>query len=400
MLKYFYFSASMRNAFLFISLFCVFCSTDKVRAQSDSLSQYPKNVFSIEPIFNIGSAIKNTPSFPPIGLAYISELSFAWQTMGRKDWNHYYKFPTLGFSFVYGIFGNDQVIGRNYALMPHFALDMARNFEMRIGCGLAYFPVKNDPITNPDNYLIGSHLSTCVSMSMTWRKKLSKHFVLQLGGASFHSSNGHYQLPNVGLNSLVVTAGLKYFPSEVPVKTVKKDFAKIKYPLRFNVRLGLGAHEFGNEKGPIGGPKYAIYSSSLYLSKRYGGISNVHAGITGRYYSNYYSYISDSSLYSSGKQIRSCAFSAFLGYEFMCGHYSLLAQGAINIYNPFYKYYHAVPKQDFFEFGETWNHNRLGVQYYLFEPSAQNHFNMFAGIYINANLGRADFTDVSLGFVF
>ncbi|HEY4799307.1 MAG TPA: hypothetical protein VII99_09560, partial [Bacteroidia bacterium] len=132
---------------------------------------------------------------------------------------------------------------------------------------------------------------------------------------------------------------------------------------------------------------------------RFGKVSNVLAGVTGRYYTNYYKFICDSSVYATHRQLKSCAFSVFLGHEFICGKFSLLTQGAINFFNPFYRYHNPVIL-DFYDFSETWTSARLGFQYYFFTPDASRRFNMYSGIYINANFGRADFSDVCLGFVF
>ena len=389
----------MKKILFFFSAASAFYFPLKLSAQSDSVTKYEKNIFITEPIINIGKVVKNYPVFPKITTATISEISFSWQTMGIRNWHHYYNFPRVGGSVLFGVMGNDSVLGNDFALMPHIAFDIRKNFEMRIGCGFAYFPLIFDAQTNPSNTLIGAHINTCASFSLLYQAKLSKHLMLQLGAASFHSSNGHYQLPNIGINMLMSTIGIKYFPSSIPLKPVRKHFEKIKQPTRINIRLGAGLHEFGNETGPVGGPKYNVYAGSLYLSKRFGHLSNVHVGITGKYYSNFYEYIRDSSVYDSHRHLKSSAFSVFLGHEFVCGKISLLTQGGINFYNPFYRYYHPSPDY-IIDIGETWLNSRLGFQYYLFEPTAEQRFNMFAGIFINANLGRADFSELSLGFVF
>ncbi|HEY4800636.1 MAG TPA: hypothetical protein VII99_16270, partial [Bacteroidia bacterium] len=131
----------MKRFFSFGILFFVLSCIGNIYAQTDSVVKYPPNVFITEPVLNFGKTFKNTPSMPKIGMAYVNEMSFEWQTTGRKDWHHHYNFPRLGFSFLYGIFGNDLIIGRNYAVMPHMGFDFFKMIEMRIGCGFAYFPI-------------------------------------------------------------------------------------------------------------------------------------------------------------------------------------------------------------------------------------------------------------------
>ena len=143
-----------------------------------------------------------------------------------------------------------------------------------------------------------------------------------------------------------------------------------------------------------------IYTYSLCFSKRIGNVSNVHAGFMDKYYKNYYQYITDNGLFSGQQKLKSNTLVFFLGHELMCGRISLLTQGGINIYNPFYKYYVRKQKNDFFKFSETWFCSRLGFQYYFYKPIISRKFNMYTGIYINANLGKADFDEVSVGVSF
>jgi hypothetical protein len=44
--------------------------------------------------------------------------------------------------------------------------------------------------------------------------------------------------------------------------------------------------------------------------------------------------------------------------------------------------------------------SRMGLKYYLFGTKDAPTHNLFAGIHINANLGQADFSELSLGYVY
>lgn len=368
----------------------------------DTLPQ--KNSFFIEAIVNSGKIVQNYPTFPKNNFSMIGEINLGWQTMGTKAFHHIYGFPQLGISFVYAYQGNDVVLGRTYAVMPNISFHAWRkeksDLEFRIGSGFAYFPVMHHPTENPTNTLIGSHITDISSFSLNYRRKLNKKLQLKLGASTFHFSNGHYQLPNIGINSIVFTTGLKYFPNELKTLPERKKIAKEKHPLLFNIRFGLGVHEFGNELGPVGGPKYAIYATSFSVSKRLGRVSNVHAGLMSKYYTNYYEYIVDSNVYKSNQHLKASTFVFFLGHEFMCGKMSLLTQGGINLYNPFYKYYEQYRKNNVFKFAETYFCSRLGFQYYFFKPTPERRFNIYTGIFINANFGQADYDEISVGISF
>lgn len=364
---------------------------------------YQKKSFFIEPILNAGKIIKNYPSFPSNDFCLVNELNLGWQTQGNKAWHHSYGFPQLGVALIYAYQGNDRVLGRTFSLMPNFSIHTLRKknhtLELSIGCGFAYFPLIYDSLQNRENILIGSKVTAAASFSLNYLTGLSEKMQYKFGLSTFHFSNGHAQLPNVGLNSILFTTGLKYFIKPLTPLPPCKKTEREKTPILVSVRAGIGMHEFGNELGPVGGPKYKIFTASVYGSKRMGKVSNVHAGIMSKYYSNYYEYISDNLVFSN-QRLKSNTFIFMLGHEFLCGRISLLTEGGINLYNPFYKYYNRKVKNDFFKFSRTWFCSRLGFQYYFLKPSATRRVNMYTGIYINANFDKADFNELCVGILF
>lgn len=366
-------------------------------------SSYHKNAFFVEPIMNAGKILIIDPGiFPKNDFCLLNELNLGWQTLGRKSWHHMYRFPQAGISLVYAYQGNDVVLGRTIAIAPNLSFHALRteknDIELRICSGLAYFPVIYNRADNPANTFIGSHINAIASFSIYYERKLSKKFQFKIGASTFHFSNGHYQLPNAGLNSIVFTTGLKYFPGEIKKIPVRKKIEKEKYPLLFNFRMGLGVHDFGVIH--YVGNEYMIYVTSVSASKRVGRISNVQAGFINKYYTNYYQFIADSNVYAKNRHLKSNTFVIFLGHEFMCGRMSFLTQGGINLYNPFFRYDERDLKNDFSKFAETWFCSRVGFQYYFFTPTPERKFNIYAGIFVNANFGRADYDEVSVGVSF
>lgn len=387
----------------FISLAASICLCPLISFGQDTV--YEKNSFAIEFIANTGKIVKNTRVFPEIDPCVLNELNLCWQTNGNKRWHHQYGFPEFGVSLVYAYQGNDEILGRTYAILPNIAFHAfrteKRSVEIRLASGFSYFPVIHDYYTNPDNMLIGSHINDISSASITYTRKLSEKIQFKIGAASFHFSNGHYQLPNAGINSVVGTVGLKYFPANPCTTQCRKKAAKEKSPVLLNIRAGAGIHDFGVGT-EVGRPKFRVYAASVYASKQVGRLSNVHIGFMNKYYTNYYDFMCDSSLYAPDKRkIRSNTFSLMLGHEFICGRVSLLTQGGINLFNPFAKYYYSLYETKSFKNSiERYICTRLGFQYYVFMPSPSRRFNIFTGIYLNANFGQADFPEISAGISF
>lgn len=360
--------------------------------------------FFVEPLLHYGKGIKNISRFPRLDPSVYGELNLGWQTLGKRLWNNGFGFPQYGISLFYGYQGNDSILGRTYSLVPNFALFAFRkkgtDLEIRLGSGLAYFPLRYDSIYNRNNSLIGSAITGVSTLSVCLRKEVSKNITVKAGISTWHFSNGHIQLPNVGLNGLYATVGVKYFPKtrkNIPER-IKPE--RMKHPVLFNFRYGAGLHEFGSGFSDVDGPKYRIDNYSGYLSKRMGTFSKVHAGFIAKYYTSYQTFLTDSGGMQGRPGNNSWVIAYMMGHEFVCGRMTLCLEGGLNLYNPFFKYYYTPQQNNWDAITKTWFCSRLGFQYYVFRPDISRRFNIFLGAFINANFGQADYDEVTLGVVF
>lgn len=392
------------------SLFIIFLLPSLATfAQSDSTRTeipIPKKCIVIEPGIRIGKIVKISTFFPERGIAALSEINISQQCSGNKKWHQRYGYPTAGVALVYGIMGNDNVIGRNFAILPNLSFTTKKyrrwGFQWKVGMGFAFFTKKYDRVTNPENRLIGTTMTNMAMGSIDFRYDISQFYSILLGVSAIHYSDAHYRLPNTGINFPAVNLSLKYYPSGRP-KLYKNDtIPDYSDKLLFNVRLGYGVNEFGGYLGPTGGAKYPIYTGSLFLSKRYGYISNVHLGIHINYHTAFYDFIVQQELYDSNQRIRSFTGQLFLGHEFMIGHFGLLTQLGIYFYNPFYK---KLQELNGYASGfKNWlnrvNSNKIGVNYYFMNPMKTTRHNVYLGLYLKANFGQADFPELSIGCAF
>jgi hypothetical protein len=88
---------------------------------------------------------------------------------------------------------------------------------------------------------------------------ISSKLTLKTGVSVIHCSNGHVQIPNLGINVPTVFFGIAYRPNPFPAKFEKKEIAVPESKIHFNVRLGIGVHELARTTEPVGTAKYAIY---------------------------------------------------------------------------------------------------------------------------------------------
>lgn len=394
-----------------IFLFLI-CSTTKIFGQekirlTDSIKLKPK--YFIDANLHSGIVINNYiywDSFPSRTPSALLELKFGKQSIGEKEWQQYYGFPQVGFSLIGGYLGNNSELGYTIGIIPNVTLNTLKtdkwSMKWTLGLGFSYF---NKPYTKPDNptnILIGSHFTNMSIAQLSFRRIINDRTDFNFGISAIHASNGHYQLPNVGLNMITAHAGLKHYFTQRPNKFYVDD----KYPAKpkdisFGVRFGMGMHEFGNELGPVNGKKYPITDVSVDVRRPAGRLGKAIAGIGYKYYSSFYEKIKEDSTFNSNLKLKSSAITMFLAYEFEMGRMSLLAQGGINVYNPFWKRFTELIDEgwSFLKQLEGIISTRLGLQYYLLDPAKYNK-NMYIGMYIKANMGGADFVSLGTGFVF
>lgn len=363
-------------------------------------------LFSIEPTLSFGKVVKNSPIAPTSHVAVLSEFNIGIQTDGRKEWHHLYNFPKPSLLIAFGGLGNREALGSFVGVAPNMTLNaISRKWyspRVALGLGVAYFTKPYNAETNATNFYIGSSFTALGYASVYLQPQINNHLTLKTGVSVIHCSNGHVQIPNLGINVPTIFFGLAYRPNPFPPKFEKMDIAVPESKFRFNVRLGVGIHELARTTEPIGTSKYAIYVTDFYVSKRLGKISNVHAGVEINQYNSYYRYIVQNDFFTSNRKQKATVVTVFLGHEFMIGHVSLLSQGGINVYNPFFNEYIKMYKSEAGLQTELKKYisTRLGLQYYIWDPKYCTRSNIFIGAYIKANFGQADFICSQVGFVF
>jgi hypothetical protein len=372
------------------------------------LSEPPdKNVFFIQPQIRIGKILNNMPEMPDRTLSVFGDINIAWQTRGKQIWNQYYKYPQVGLLVSAGYLGNNDILGHSISVVPNLSIRLSNwkkvNIYILLGAGLSYFTKIYDEIDNKENGLIGTKITNKSLVAFDLNYHLSKHFVLTAGVSASHYSDGHFQLPNFGMNIPAINIGVKYFPTTFPREYYKYD-SLITYNknLLFNLKFGIGYHEFGTTIKPTGGPKYPIYSATAYLSKRLNTILNFQFGINYNYYTSYYDFIISQEYYTSHKHFRASSIIAFMGVEFFIGKFGFSGQLGSYLYNKFYK-----DLQDLRSMGRSWRYQsaryittRLGVQYYVFKPITSTKLNPWIGAFLKSNGGAADFAEICIGCAF
>ncbi|MBK8845068.1 MAG: hypothetical protein IPO27_00360 [Bacteroidetes bacterium] len=221
------------------------------------------------------------------------------------------------------------------------------------------------------------------------------------GISVFHGSNSHTAIPNVGINVPAVHVGYRFYygGKESPVSAEAIALAKTKW--RFNMRAAIGINEQGTSTDATDGPKFPVYISGLYFSKRVGVINKLSLGVEGWYNTGVYTYIEAHNENYKNAHTASMAAQGVIAHEFLFNHFTLLTQGGVYFYNPFYKqqykdFYNGDLKAQL----KTRITAKLGIQYYFKNIFGSERNQLFIGTYVKTNFGQADFWENGIGFQF
>lgn len=350
------------------------------------------------------------------------------QQNNPQEWAYRLGYPKTSIALGVVDYGNTDALGQAFTLLPNAEFNILgrtqRRFTMNIGLGASYFTKQFDTASNP--------LNQAVSTNFTWTFKLFFHYKMfesktiqwRLGGGYLHHSNGHTRLPNNGFNSLVgsVSAIIGTNEQVVSEQRSPNNFEKSE-AYYFSPRIGIGS----NVLSLIYNDKKEVYSIAFSAGKQFNRAFKVGVGFSYRYYEHYYDYIiQNESLVQDGREFEdfkehprwsASNVTLFVEGELLLNHIGVSFQIGANLHKPAYDIdwrinqgWDNTPR----EIPESWvlgKYNskyklkkyiptRLGLRYYLFGNETYPTHNVYAGASINANLGQADFTEFSVGYVY
>lgn len=402
---------------LFVIIFIINLSENGF-AQTDE--EKPKLNFFIEPNLMLGKIVKNYSGFPESNHRQALFMDFGfYDNRAFNSASRFYNNPSSGISLAYSTLGNDSVFGREIDLVPFIDLNTSKqlknSFHFKFGIGASYFTKHYNRITNPANEPIGSSFTWAFKAFIYQNIITSNHWNFKIGGGFLHSSNGHTQLPNFGINSMMVSITGRYLPYSITAEQTRVDRSKeVDRSKHFFLqsRFGLGYHEFGGTTGPTGGPKKLVYTEGITGGVVFRQHVKIRAGFNYRFYEHYYEYIlnhqlenltqDSSKLFIAHPRWNASAVTFIAGIEFLYNHIGMDIESGINISKPFYPRFNDLYENDDqpFYFLKSFFATRMGLNYYFISTKRNPRSNIYIGAHINANFGQADFSEASIGYTF
>jgi len=391
---------------------------------ADSISNYP-NSFAIEflggntfPSSNTSPKTKNERGF----MVHFGNNN----TTNKKEWAYRLGFPRTGLTLGVIDFGNPSKIGYSISAMPFLETSVfkIKNLYLNAAIGMSLLTRKLDPITNPENSAITTDLNWAFRLFFHYQLITTNKINWRLGLGYMHQSNGHFRLPNDGLNSIFLSTSVQLnYKSKTSLMVEAEDQSKERGKFRntfVSFRTGLGSHVFSTKINTPEPVYTAAFSGGLVYNKTF----KYSAGFHYRYYQQFYNYIVSEGELINEEHPRfkekpfnyATNFAVFISTELMLSHIGIEFDLAYNIFKPFYVIERQVGQaspyiyngEEYYVYADLGLEYklkksiscRLGLKYYLFSTNDNHPYNFYIGAHINSNFWQADFNEASLGIVY
>jgi hypothetical protein len=394
----------------------------KVFSQKDTLS-HTKNYSFVGLEYSVGKTTAANVNFPKLNpqqgfLFSIGKTNYK----NNLEWAYQLNYPKTGLTFSFVDLGNHEYLGTVFTIVPYLDFKVlnkwSTKFNLKVGLGASYFTTIYNEIENPNNKAISTHTTWAFRSNLYYDLIDKNKYTIQLGLGYFHNSNGHVRLPNQGLNTFLVSAYSQFNFNKNQISEVNSDFHKHEKTTQkyFSTRVGIGQKVFS---------KYSTEKKDVYVfSASTGKIINktfkYGYGLYYRQYKDYHDYINEdgklvNELYPEFKDNLSLYASnigVFGNGELLLSHVGVEFELGFNFYKPFYKVDWQINEEryvnDVYQLGElNWYYkvkrtisSRLGAKLYAINANKSPQHNLFLGGFINANLGQADFSEITLGYVY
>jgi hypothetical protein len=384
----------------------------------------PAQPLFVIPEIIVGKTLEANTDFPQTNLQKNLFLSIGRYNLNpTKEWAARLKYPKTGVSLGYTDFGNSEKVGHAYSILPFVEFSVLQKringLNLHIGFGSSFMDTQYDPVTNEFNRAITTKINWSFRSFLYYDLLKSDQIDWRIGLGFLHHSNGHTSLPNQGLNSIGASVSAKIDTKETTPSKFEKPVFSSKSQTYLSFRLGIGQNVLSEQFNT----KKEVYGIAASAGKILNNTFKFGGGFYYRFYEHYYDYINTNEtlveeqypFFRDNAFGYASNFGFFATSEILMSHVGLEFELGLNIYKPFYKVdwqlnqgysYENVNNDTIEVLGElNWYYEikrtisaRMGLNYYLWDTSKAPEHNIFIGAHINANLGQADFTELSIGY--
>lgn len=377
-----------------------------ISAQDDS--------YYLLPELSIGKTAPANKFFPKTGAQTSLFFSIGNSNKNKtEEWIARLNYPSTGISLGLSDFGNNEALGNAITLMPFVEFDIMPSktrLKLNMGLGGSRFSKKFDRLSNRFNRAISTDYNWSFRSLLLYDLFKNHPDRLRLGAGYFHQSNGHTKLPNQGLNTFTVSISSKIFSENrvVALKEIEHLTPKKIKQYYLSLRTGIGQQILTYDDFLLtdiedyNQPK-EVYSLAIGGGLVINKLLKIGGGFHYRFYEHYFDYIRRNKMepFVNAPFKNATNFGIFFGGELLLSYVGLEFQMGINLYKPFYEVDWLLNEEELNWYYEIKKHvpTRMGLKLYALNTDNQPKHNFFLGATINANLGQADFSELSIGYV-
>ena len=170
--------------------------------------------------FSTGKVIKHRESFvidPSIEQSWQFGIRFQSRNYHPDYWRKSSGYPAFTLDLLYSHFGVNDIYGEAISFFPGLTFYISRLY-IKTGLGVAYLSKPYDDQADLPNTAIGSNLNALAQLHLGWQVPVHRWKFFLEGGIT-HFSNVGITKPNLGLNYLGITSGVRYnFSGNSPAK--------------------------------------------------------------------------------------------------------------------------------------------------------------------------------------
>ena len=332
-----------------------------------------------------GNIIEQAPQIKPIAQSHPTSFLISWnhKKLDNSKFSRTYNFPDFGFSASYQNF-DTKVLGEIYSAYAHYNFYLTnRNSKNQVklssAFGLGYSTSPFDKSTNSKNWAIGSTFVASVYLRATYsREYLIDKFGINAGLALLHYSNGSFNTPNLGMNTLNISLGVNYNLEEEQLATDRKLVkTSEKYPVYFNTAVRIGFNESKINNSGL----YPFYTLSIFGTKKLNYKSVISFG-TDLFFPTYMKeYIKlENTIQGIPEETADWKrIGVFVGHELNMNRLSVITEVGLHVYYPY---------------------DYISVLYERFGFRKRFNQHLFADLSLKINMFRAEGLEFGIGYAF
>lgn len=157
------------------------------------------------------ASVNTAKDLKPISIG----VDYSFQRIDYSSFSICRTYLRRGFNLSYLDF-NSTVFGKaviaSIFLEPVYRVGKSLQFQFRGGAGMGYFSKPYNKVTNSSNLAYSNHFTPYLHLSAGVGFRISKRITTEFNGNFNHISNGHANQPNAGLNWVMLSASVLYYP--------------------------------------------------------------------------------------------------------------------------------------------------------------------------------------------